>query len=161
MMHHYDENDDFDNEQRAELQPKQWQLELLRLNPDYCGWGPYQDYMAVRGDGWNSPVTYSSWQEFGPWDLNDLNEVFNFYFEINRDSDGDEYSTAPAYVQLVLWAGHPRKGASRGVAVRLTHEDVPAALTFLREAAQRNAARFAPVVDGPSQAVLDLVAKNA
>lgn len=61
----------------------------------------------------------------------------------------------------MLWVGHPRKGACRGVSVRLTHKDVPAALAFLREAAKRNAERFAGIVGGPSQPVLDLIAKDA
>lgn len=77
---------DYDREEADRLKAQPWQLNLLKLNPGYCSWGPHEDYMIVKGEGWNSPKTFSSWREFGPWSLDDLNEIVNFYFEIGRDS---------------------------------------------------------------------------
>jgi hypothetical protein len=65
------------------------------------------------------------------------------------DCDGNFYVyTAPkAHMNLVLWLIHPRKGASRGVEVKhVEQEDLPAVFKFLKEAACRNAKRFAKVV---------------
>jgi hypothetical protein len=57
------------------------------MNPDYLNWGPYEDYMhSPEGQGWDTPVFPATWDDFGPWNLDDLNEVVNFYFEINRES---------------------------------------------------------------------------
>lgn len=66
------------------LAPEPWMLEQLRLNPDYPHWGPHEDYMAKDGDSWNSRVICESWTKFGPWQLDDWNEVVHFYFSINR-----------------------------------------------------------------------------
>lgn len=84
-MKSYDESDKYDREHLAKLNAEPWQVELLALNPDYTGWAPGDDYMGPRGDGWNAPVTVAKWSDlsFGP---NDLNEVVNFYFEVNRES---------------------------------------------------------------------------
>jgi hypothetical protein len=76
-----------DDEEAARLNAEQWQLDLLKLNPEYLGWGPHEDYMIVRGEGWNAPQTFATWAEFGPWELNDLNECVNFYFTVNRASE--------------------------------------------------------------------------
>jgi hypothetical protein len=59
---------------------------LLAANPEYCSWGPYEDYMAVRGESWGSAVFVGSWREFGPWELDEYNEVVNFYFQLERAS---------------------------------------------------------------------------
>lgn len=79
-MRTYDEND------ARELNAKQWQLDLLKLNPEYVHWGPHEDYMWVKGEGWNSGMTFDSWADFGPWQLDDLNECANFYFSVVRES---------------------------------------------------------------------------
>lgn len=78
-MRYYDENE------AAELNAEPWQIELLKVNPDYCAWGPHEDYMWKEGSGWDSRVIVSSWPEFG-WSLDDLNECVNFYFEVSRPS---------------------------------------------------------------------------
>lgn len=77
----------FDEDEAAKIKAFPWQLELLSLNPGYCSWGPHEDYMAKDGNGWDSRQLFGSWQAFGPWGLDDLNEVVNFYFEINRSSE--------------------------------------------------------------------------
>lgn len=62
------------------------------------------------------------------------------------DGRGTIYTADRARLGLVLWMLHPRKGASRGVDVKnVTQTDVPVVLEWLREAAQRNAARFSKV----------------
>lgn len=77
----------FDQDEAARLNAAPWQLELLKANPSYLGWGPHEDYMWREGDGWNSRVVSASWAEFGPWELDELNECVNFYFEVTRASE--------------------------------------------------------------------------
>lgn len=77
----------FDAEEAERLNAAPWQLALLDLNPSYLGWGPHEDYMIVKGDGWNSPQTFKTWGEFGPWKLDELNECANFYFSVHRASE--------------------------------------------------------------------------
>lgn len=260
--------DERDEQDLAKLNAEPWQIELLSLNPDYPHWGPHEDYMCGKGNGWASPQSFSSWEEFGPWQLDDLNECVNFYFQVDRASkecsacgqtgynpetrriadsfychdmdraeslrlrwcdkitqdevdalvgrdrlrrwtgsewaqhdppltadevnraagaarggrlrgelfmvhdainrsilietrakrlgvwgncpecngEGYLFTEPSAHVNLVLWWAHPRKGATRGIEVRITRDDVPAALRLLAEAAKRNAERFARVV---------------
>jgi hypothetical protein len=76
----------FDDDEAKRLNAEQWQLDLLKANPSYCSWGPHEDYMIVHGDGWNSPIVSDSWSDFGPWELDDLNECAGFYFEVDRES---------------------------------------------------------------------------
>ena len=82
--------DEYDRKELARLEAPGWMLAQLKLNPAYTGWGPHEDYMWKRetgnGAGWDAPVINDSWKEFGPWSLDDLNEVVNFYFEIGRPS---------------------------------------------------------------------------
>lgn len=84
-----------DSDDIAEIMAQPWQLELLKMNPEYTSWGPHEDYMWVKGDGWNSPVIKDSWNEFKDWKLNEFNECVNFYFELHRKSKncscGDGY----------------------------------------------------------------------
>lgn len=81
--------DKWDKEEAARLLAPGWMLDLLRLNPPYVFWGPHEDYMWVKeGSGWNSAVLVEGWSAFAKdWELDDLNEVVNFYFEIGRDSE--------------------------------------------------------------------------
>lgn len=76
-----------DNEEAKRLNAEPWQLALLKANPSYCGWGPHEDYMGGKGEGWNSRIIVPTWAEFGPWNLDELNECANFYFEVNRASE--------------------------------------------------------------------------
>jgi hypothetical protein len=57
------------------------------MNPDYCGWGPYEDHMSGAEKGWAGRQIVESWDAFGPWALDDLNECVNFYFYAQRDSE--------------------------------------------------------------------------
>jgi hypothetical protein len=81
MRYHSDTDDE-----TARLNAEPWQLALLKANPGYCSWGPHEDYMWTKGDGWNSAQIFPTWADFGPWNLDDLNECVNFYFEVNRAS---------------------------------------------------------------------------
>lgn len=83
-MRHFPDSDDAEDVQR--LAPEPWMLEQLKLNPSYVHWGPHEDYMwKQKESGWDSPVICESWGDFG-FELDDLNEVVNFYFQINRPS---------------------------------------------------------------------------
>jgi len=79
--------DDYDRKEIEKIKPAPWMLELLDLNPDYCCWGPYEDYMAGRDKGWRSPCFFDSWEDFEGWELDDLNELVNFYFEVERPTE--------------------------------------------------------------------------
>ncbi len=76
--------DESDEKELASLNAEPWMVELLKLNPSYVFWGPNEDYMIVKGDGWNSPIFRHSWAAFGPWKFNEFNELVNFYFEVTR-----------------------------------------------------------------------------
>lgn len=107
-------SDDYDWEDVKRANADQWQLDLLKLNPSYVHWGPYEDYMCSGkkkysftknlytgeidtvlrsaeeiandyGNGWREPLFCESWKEFNV-QLDDLNEVVNFYFEVSRAS---------------------------------------------------------------------------
>jgi hypothetical protein len=125
---------DYEREDLAEVGAEPWMVEAIACNPSYPWWGPHEDYMAVNGDGWNSPIYHKTWPEFSnQWDLDDMNECANWYFHITDRGLG-----------LVLWILHPRKGASRGVSIaRVERTELPAVATWLQEAAERNAERFA------------------
>jgi hypothetical protein len=73
-----------DADEAKRLNAEQWQLDLLKCNPEYCSWGPHEDYMSSKGEGWNSPLIHATWADFGPFELDDLNECANFYFEVTR-----------------------------------------------------------------------------
>ena len=274
-MRSYDPNDEYDAKVLAEYNAEPWMVDLLKLNPEYVYWGPHEDYMTTKGEGWNAPVTVASWKEF-EWKLDELNECVNFYFDIIRDSmecvscgrsgynhatreiadtfydhgdfpsssrprgstgrrwidaitqdelealwsegrlcnydketqkwvpkpvtleqvnransygyrpgpgedyfflthdginrhilvetrakrlgvygrckhcegRGEVWTTDKAHVELVLWMIHPRKGASRGVEIKLVkREDLPGVFKWLRNAAERNTARFSAVIN--------------
>jgi hypothetical protein len=88
-----------DDDEAERLKAEPWMLELLNCNPEYCGWGPHEDYMwKLSEGGWDSRVIVDNWKIFhkgtgkdehgwddGGWTLNDLNELVNFYFSIERD----------------------------------------------------------------------------
>lgn len=93
-------NDKWSKGELERLNAEPWMVELLKANPSYCSWGPHEDYMWVRGrdegpdefgrkpsGGWDARVLCESWSARCPSDLDDLNEVVNFYFELERDSE--------------------------------------------------------------------------
>lgn len=94
-MRSYNETDEDDVQNIQDIKAQPWQVELLKMNPEYPFWGPHEDYMWVKGDGWNSPIEKDSWNDFKDWELDDYNECVNFYFELTRKSEdcscGDGY----------------------------------------------------------------------
>lgn len=85
-MRSYDSEDDSDREELERLKIEPWMLDQLKLNPSYTCWGPHEDYMWVKGDGWNSPILKEDWKSLGI-DLDELNEVVNFYFSVGREHE--------------------------------------------------------------------------
>lgn len=72
-----------DQKELKVLNAKDWQVDLLKLNPNYVHWGCFEDYMSEKERGWSSRVITSTWKgfEFG---LDKLNECVNFYFQLYR-----------------------------------------------------------------------------
>jgi len=79
--------DKWDQEELTGLNAEPWMVAQLKLNPEYPHWGPYEDYMWNDGDGWNGRIVHDTWSSFGPWNLDDLNEIVNFYFTVDRASE--------------------------------------------------------------------------
>lgn len=100
-MRHYPE-DDYDKEETARLNAEQWQLDLLKLNPSYVHWGPHEDYMWVKGEGWHTPILRENWAAFDIT-LNELNEVVNFYFSVERASKDCETCGGGGYHPDAQW----------------------------------------------------------
>lgn len=61
-----------------------WKVNALKLNNCYNCWGNYEDYMSCDDTSWNSAIEIDSVKEL--WKLDDLNELINFYFFIERDN---------------------------------------------------------------------------
>jgi len=76
--------DDIDMNEMAVLKPEPWMLGLLEMNPSYTSWSNYEDYMG-SGSGWREPLELDTVSDL--WELDDLNELVNFYFEIIRPSE--------------------------------------------------------------------------
>jgi hypothetical protein len=84
--------DEGDRKELENLNAEPWMVECLKLNPEYVYWGVGDDYMHGVPEnkdegGWDSGKRFETWKDFGPWKLDDLNEVVHFFFEINRESE--------------------------------------------------------------------------
>lgn len=76
---------EYDLKETNKLNAKDWQLDLLKLNPSYVSWGCFEDYMSKDKKGWDSRIITSNWKEhINEWSLDSYNELVNFYFEIYR-----------------------------------------------------------------------------
>jgi len=82
-MRKYPEDED-DFRELKQLNADDWQVELLKYNPEYVWWGCFEDYMCKK-DGWDGRVITPSWKDH-QWELDEYNELVNFYFEVNRKS---------------------------------------------------------------------------
>ncbi len=71
------------------LRKNDWKLNVLKKNPEYVGWGNYEDYMCNEGKGWDSAVELENVDNL--WKLDTFNELVNFYFEIYRNSKECNY----------------------------------------------------------------------
>lgn len=75
--------EDYEIEELRKLNAEQWQVDMLKMNPDYVCWGPDEDYMWKDGTSWDSRCIVKNWDSFD-FGLNQFNEVVNFYFELIR-----------------------------------------------------------------------------
>ena len=76
-----------DNEELKDLEKlkaEDWMIELLKKNPNYVYWGNNEDYMWNDNEGWSSRVELESVDEL--FELDEYNELVNFYFEVYRES---------------------------------------------------------------------------
>jgi hypothetical protein len=107
MRSYPDENDKEDLE-RLNVQP--WMVELLKLNPEYVHWGPGEDYMRYwertkynrdrwSEHAWDNGVYKETWKAFREegWDLDELNELVHFYFQLNRKMENCEACDETGY----------------------------------------------------------------
>jgi hypothetical protein len=132
-MKYYPTND-FEFKELNDLEAKEWQIDCLKLNPNYNSWGNDEGYMSDENGQWSSPIQLDSVSEL--FELDDLNELINFYFNIENNGYG-------ALLGLQMWFIHPRKGASRGVYLKEIREDeVKIVIDYLKEARNRNYERF-------------------
>lgn len=67
------------------LRKNDWKLNMLKKNPEYLSWGNYEDYMCNKEEGWNRLVELEEVEDL--WQLDNFNELVNFYFEIYRKSE--------------------------------------------------------------------------
>lgn len=95
----------------------------------YIGWNPYGDYMCDSSN-WGSRLEYNTWEDFYSEFKNcddDLNVIVNFYFCYEDEDKKD------SPINLNLWLLHPRKGASRGIAIKsVNNEDLPQIKEYLK-----------------------------
>src|ERR1700749_38017 len=82
----YTPKDKYDFDELKDLNAEQWQLDLLKLNPEYCSWGNFEDGMSKEGKYWDCRVDLERWSEFGFKQIDSFNECVNFYFELYRQS---------------------------------------------------------------------------
>jgi len=101
-MRSYNEDDKDDKKELSLLNPDKWMVDLLKRNPEYVYWGPHEDYMWTKESGWDSPIVVDSWKEF-KWELDELNELVNFYFEIERESIKCPECSGTGYHPDCMW----------------------------------------------------------
>lgn len=80
----YYPSDSYDFKYLKKLNAEKWMIEALKKNPDYNAWGNYEDYM-INDSGWSSRVFIGTVDEL--WELDDMNELINFYFQLHRKSE--------------------------------------------------------------------------
>lgn len=107
----------YEEDEIEKLNAEPWQLDLLKLNPEYVYWGPHEDYMWKEGQGWESRVIVPTWGE-NKFGLNDLNQCVNFYFSVSRASTectccgGNGYNSAAQEVVNSFYSHMNPKGDS-------------------------------------------------
>jgi hypothetical protein len=102
-MRSFDPEEEYDVEELSRMNAKPWQVGLLKYNPEYVFWGPHEDYMWKKGEaGWEKPIFYDSWKKM-ELTLDELNEIVNFYFEIDRESKECEACNGTGYHPDAMW----------------------------------------------------------
>jgi hypothetical protein len=79
-MRSYDPTSTYDQKTLAELKADPWMVNCLLMNPEAVWWGPGEDSM-----GSHNSYTYKNLAESGQGSWDDLNELVNFYFEVDRE----------------------------------------------------------------------------
>lgn len=89
--------DEFDlNElERLGLTKDNWMVQTLRLNPEYVNWGNYEDYMCKKDAGWETAAEIESIENL--WELDEYNELVNFYFEVTKKEEKCELCDETGY----------------------------------------------------------------
>ena len=111
----YYPNDDYDWKEieKLGLEKDDWKVRILKINPSYCNWGNYEDYMLKEDRGWESPVELENVKKL--WKLDELNELVNFYFEIYKKSEDCKECEGTGYNKETLqiskdWYDFDNKG---------------------------------------------------
>lgn len=103
-MKQYDASDPDDVAHATRMAAEPWQL-LLARNPSYIGWGLGDDCMKGSGSndrGWNTGMAFNTWDEHCVV-LNDLNEVVNFYFSVDREATECKDCRGSGYSRVAEW----------------------------------------------------------
>jgi hypothetical protein len=102
----------YDEHEAARLNAEPWQLDLLKLNPEYVLWGPGEDHMTAAAESavsFSGSLLLKAWKAFD-WELDELNECVNFYFSVVRAykdcpmCGGDGYHPAARAVVNTFYA---------------------------------------------------------
>ncbi|MFM2393160.1 MAG: hypothetical protein RLZZ546_1142 [Bacteroidota bacterium] len=97
MRHYPNIEDKYDKAALQKLKAADWQVDLLKLNPSYVHWGCFEDYMSKDKDGWDSRVITPTWKEHKEgWNLDEYNELVNFYFTVYRKNHECPYCEGTA-----------------------------------------------------------------
>jgi hypothetical protein len=134
-MRSYDANSGDDREEAQRLGAPAWMLDVLAMNPEYVYWGPHEDYMCSRDAGWRAPAFTPAWAAFG-LTLDELNEVANFYFSIQRDNEtcsacgGGGYNPGTREIADAFYADGPED--PRRWCDRITQDEVTALIEHHR-----------------------------
>lgn len=113
-MRYYPENKyDWEEIERLGLNKDDWKINALKINPDYCSWGNYEDYMNKKEKSWEDPVELENVNQL--WELDELNELVNFYFEIYKKSEDCKECEGTGYNKETLqiskdWYDFDNKG---------------------------------------------------
>lgn len=76
----YYPKEEYELKEAQELKAPEWMLDMLKKNPEYCSWGNYEDAMISNG--------FKIETVNDLWGLDELNELINFYFFIERENIG-------------------------------------------------------------------------
>ena len=114
----------------------EWMLKLVSMNPDYTEWTNAFSSDNSTAAWWDVDLSFGKWRDFGPWQLDDYNDVFNYSFELNSDGVSTQ-------LVLYLWMMHARKGAVRKIRIdKIKEGDAAEVVKFLITSADRNTDRF-------------------
>ena len=75
---------DEDKKEVEKLNADDWQINLLKLNPEYVFWGCFENYMSEKDKGWSSRVITPTWKEhgFGLDEYNELASIFKYIVKV-------------------------------------------------------------------------------